>query len=371
MRKTVDPARLEGEELARWYRRTPAEIEADRAQSQQEAEAAFYRGVGTSEAGPHSDLADGEARDDGWGDGPASGRTWVQFDSNRYRATDGPPFAPIRLADASTFRLPPAVTKTPPRVSAPLGPNAAVPIDGRPSAPRPRRHGFFSRYTPVPFPDADVYVTSLPPPLNVVVPGVGGWFGLGDGSVVNDADELDRVYDEQQRRISVEDEPDPPPYTVPEDKLRDGQVPQAGQIAKGHRELDPTCHPDGGWEVDPNFPKYSKRAQEYQAQIVHTRGIDYVVRPPGGKPVKFDGCAVWDPRHQLLDAKGPRYAALMDSIFGAFVFRKLSRQAGRQYEAARGAPIDWHFAERAAADRARPDLTGTISRVMFTPPMAP
>jgi hypothetical protein len=367
----VDPAQLDGEELARWYQRTPDEIEAERLDRQREAEASFYGDVGDRRA-----ATDARSRDDGWGDGPASGRTWVQVGPNRYRAVDtqdfgDPSSASWHVADASTFRLPPVVTRTTPPISIPSGPNAAIPIDGRPSAPRPRQRGFFERYSPVPFPDADVYVTGLPSPLNAVVPGIGGWFGLGDGSVAKDGDEVDRVYDEQQRRIRGDDEADPPRYAITEDKLRDGQVPQAGQIAAGHRELDPTCHPYGGWEVDPNFPKYSQRAQDYQAQISRTRGLDYVVRIPGRPPVKFDGCAVWDARHELLEAKGPRYASLLNTSFADEVLKPMDSQADRQYKAAAGRPIDWHVAERPAADKIRDLVTGRIDRVEFTPPIGP
>jgi hypothetical protein len=202
----------------------------------------------------------------------------------------------------------------------------------------------------------------------VVTPGIGGWFGLSDGSVAGSADEVERLYREQQSRLQGEDEAEPPPYTITEDRLRDGQVPQAGQIAKGHRELDPTCHPDGGWEVDPNFPKYSQRSRDYQAQISHTHGVDYVVRVPGQKPVKFDGCAVWDPRHELLEAKGPGYASLIDTSFGRFVLEAINKQSRRQYEAASGRPIDWHIAEQEAATDIGKLIGGRIDRVEFTPP---
>jgi acyl-CoA hydrolase len=86
-------------------------------------------------------------------------------------------------------------------------------------------------------------------------------------------------------------------------------------------------------------------------------------------PVKFDGCAVWDPRHELLEAKGPRYAALLNTIFGARVLKPMDEQANRQYRAAAGRPIDWHVAEREAADKIRDRVTGRIDRVEFTPPI--
>lgn len=73
----------------------------------------------------------------------------------------------------------------------------------------------------------------------------------------------------------------------------------------------------------------------------------------GGERVKFDGCAVWSPRQELLEAKGPGQAALVaradKSTFGDVVRRKFASQASRQAAIAGGRPIDWHVAEPLAA----------------------
>ena len=53
-------------------------------------------------------------------------------------------------------------------------------------------------------------------------------------------------------------------------------------------------------------------------------------------------------RKVLQEAKGPRYAALLQSMFGGFVAQGLERQAGRQIDVARGRPIEWYFAEEPA-----------------------
>ena len=65
--------------------------------------------------------------------------------------------------------------------------------------------------------------------------------------------------------------------------------------------------------------------------------------------MKFDGCAVGDPKRQLLEAKGPGYAGLAKKARrypGIRGFRnKSDSQARRQAGAARGRPIEWHVAE--------------------------
>lgn len=73
------------------------------------------------------------------------------------------------------------------------------------------------------------------------------------------------------------------------------------------------------------------------------------MRVPGEKAVKFDGCAVWDPRHQLLEAKGRGRAGILDFLARLNRSPKMletdSEQARRQIAAARGRPLDWHAAE--------------------------
>jgi hypothetical protein len=123
-------------------------------------------------------------------------------------------------------------------------------------------------------------------------------------------------------------------------------------VERGDRELDPTCAPYGGWERDPNFKSYSDRTKRYETQITHAPGLDYVVRNPGQRPVKFDGCAVWDPRHPLLEAKGPGYASLLPKSlewgFYGNMLKGAVGQADRQAEVARDRRIEWHIAEPGA-----------------------
>jgi hypothetical protein len=114
--------------------------------------------------------------------------------------------------------------------------------------------------------------------------------------------EVERINAEQQRMIRGEDEPEPAPRgNVREvDRLPSGVIPHAQQMEKRDRELDPTCHPNGGWELEPGYSRRPKRTKDYEEQIAHAPGLDYVVRNPGENAVKFDGCAVWNPRHELL-----------------------------------------------------------------------
>lgn len=68
--------------------------------------------------------------------------------------------------------------------------------------------------------------------------------------------------------------------------------------------------------------------------------------------MKFDGCAVWDPRHPLLEAKGPGYVAVINAGerygFIDSVRKGPQGQSDRQATAARGRPVDWHYAEDGA-----------------------
>ncbi|RKG81903.1 hypothetical protein D7W79_04015 [Corallococcus exercitus] len=110
----------------------------------------------------------------------------------------------------------------------------------------------------------------------------------------------------------------------------------------------------------------SEASRKYQAQITEApAGKVYKVQE-----VKFDGFKMG----VLLETKGPGYARfLKDGSFRTW-FRGadgMLEQAKRQFKAAKGTPIHWHFAEREVADAVR-DLfrnegLGTI-KVVFTPP---
>ena len=195
------------------------------------------------------------------------------------------------------------------------------------------------------------YYTDLPSPLNIVQATPTGWWDIGDGRRVQ-SDEVERIYAEQKRRLKGQDDAEPVGRLRVVDRLADGQIPRAYQVEKGERELDPTCAPYGGWERDPNFASYSDRTKRYETQITHAPGLDYVVRNPGEKPVKFDGCDVWDPEHPLLEAKGPGYAPLLPKAkqwnFYDGMFKAASGQAGRQARSAPDRPIEWHIAEPGA-----------------------
>ncbi|WP_306799602.1 Tox-REase-5 domain-containing protein [Corallococcus sp. AS-1-6] len=120
----------------------------------------------------------------------------------------------------------------------------------------------------------------------------------------------------------------------------------------------------GRWETASE--SMSEASRKYQAQVTEApTGKVYKVQE-----VKFDGFKMG----VLLETKGPGYSRfLKDGSFRTW-FRGadgMLEQAKRQFKAAKGTPIQWHFAEREVADAVR-DLfrnegLGTI-KVVFTPP---
>jgi hypothetical protein len=106
----------------------------------------------------------------------------------------------------------------------------------------------------------------------------------------------------------------------------------------------------------------SQQASRYQKQITGlSRGWAYVVNG-----VKFDGFR----KGILLEAKGMGYASLLtkqDTRFG--VAWRLIKQGQRQVRAFPGAAIEWHMAEKNAADITRQLFSdwGVDIRVVHTP----
>jgi hypothetical protein len=309
-RTKVDPAKLEGEAFEQWYRRTPEELEEERRLAEQDRYDEFF--------GP-------------FGSGDTQGQ-----DQDGERAGER---ARWQLAKAPAAPVRPGIQP---------GADVRVGLPPRANLPPGRGRGFFGVAKVIPNPRGSVYVSNLPSPLNTVTPEGGGWFTLADGSLVS-GPEVDRIYAEQQRLMSGADEPEPLRRVRSADRFKDGVVPKASELAADDRELDPTCHPNGGWEHDRGFKHYSKRSQNYEAQITRAPGLDYVVRNPGQKAVNFDGCAVWTPEHQLLEAKGPGRADLIRDgaryqFLGSLIDER-NGQAKRQSGAATGRPVEWHIAE--------------------------
>lgn len=334
-----DPSRLEGEALDLWYRRSPARIRAEREAARREQYDAFFgRADRTSDAVPQDDTP------------------------------SAPPSNVIQFARVGPITTAPAVIPTGARPILGVPPVTGwEPATGDPGS-------FFATYRAIPNPvRGPAYVTDLPRPLNLVTPRAGDWFELGDGRLVRGADEVERLFVEQQLRLSGEDKPEPPAQVHAGDHFRDGAIPRAEQLAKGEREIDPTCHVNGGWEPDPTFSRYKAWTQDYEDQITRAPGLDYVVRNPSEKPVRFDGCAVWDPRRPLLEAKGPGYEALdrraRKSTFLRFIWNGVRDQARRQNNAARGRTVEWHVAEPAVVPTFREIIEPPSSlRVLQTSP---
>ncbi|WP_304175926.1 hypothetical protein [Phenylobacterium aquaticum] len=313
----TDPSLLDGEDLVGWYRRPVDQIEADRAARRANRYKAFF------------------ANQDDLGPKPSTAAN---------TSDSAAPESSLGWTEARVAVLPAPPVAAPGGVRIGVSPAAAGAPDAAP------RGGFFDTHRPIPNPAlGPIYISDLPSPLNAVTPRVGNWFELGDGKLVRGVDDVERIYAEQQRRLRGEDEPEPAAQVSSADRFKDGVIPQASQIEKGQREKDATCHPNGGWERDAGFGSYAPWTRRYETQIGRAPGLDYVVRNPGAKPVKFDGCAVWDPRHQLLEAKGPGYEGLIQragrSWFLGSLLKGLEGQAGRQANAALGKPVEWYVAE--------------------------
>ena len=120
----------------------------------------------------------------------------------------------------------------------------------------------------------------------------------------------------------------------------------------------------GKWESASE--SMSEASRKYQAQVTEApEGKVYKVQG-----VKFDGFKMG----VLLETKGSGYAKfLKDGSFRSW-FRGadgMLEQAKKQFEAANGTPIQWHFAEREVADAVRDifrnEGLGKI-KVVYTPP---
>ena len=109
----------------------------------------------------------------------------------------------------------------------------------------------------------------------------------------------------------------------------------------------------GEW-VEENLS--NSRAAQYQAQITGRPGQAYLLNE-----VSFDGLG---DAGELLEAKGPGYANLLQQSFGDSVLSQLQRRAARQVAAAAGKQIVWHFAEQAAADAFTQAIAGTAAAVI-------
>jgi hypothetical protein len=332
----IDPSELEGDDLGNWYRRSPAEVEAEREAARQDQYNAFVNSIGGASEPQGASAA--ETPKSTYGAAQTSAGNWGGEETNSGDGGTG-------LVKARYFRPFAAPVMAPPsglRVAPPLDARGVAPI-GAPAS------GFFGQHTYLN--TLGGYYTDLPSPLNIVHATPTGWWDIGDGRRVQSG-EVERIYAEQKRRLKGQDDAEPAASVRVVNKWQDGQIPLESQVRAGERELDPTCAPKGGWERDPNFQDYPALSKRYQTQVTHAPGLDYVVRNPGQRPVKFDGCAVWEPRHPLLEAKGPGYAALVERAqrwgFDNKMFPKAVNQADRQAGVGGDQSIEWHVAEPGA-----------------------
>jgi hypothetical protein len=132
--------------------------------------------------------------------------------------------------------------------------------------------------------------------------------------------------------------------------------------------------PEGPGEWTPKREHMPGKSQRYQSQVTGApEGWVYRVRTgPGPKDfVDFDGFK----NGALKEIKGPGYRELLEKMHGKDWFKGLDsmvKQAARQLDAARGTPIQWHFAEKEVADAVR-QLFKTEGleaiEVLYSPPL--
>jgi hypothetical protein len=354
-RRDVDPGQLHGGALDDWYRRTPEEIEEERRLRSKQAYEEFFGGSAPPPRRPSVDERDLVWIEDA--DGRIRGVDLVEADAAIPGLASGGDKQPDSWQEARVAQPRMRVTDVLPPVRqgatqgrTPIGPA----VEGLPQAPG-APGSFFADSAVF---GGDYFNPSWPSPLDRVQPVGRDRYLLNDGKSIVSADEVERIHAEQQRRTKGE-EFAPSPYANAVDRLADGQIPLASQLEKGKWERDPTCHPYGGWEIDAGWSYYPKRTQDYEQQVTGARGVDYVVRSPGKRPVKFDGCGIDDPRRPLKEAKGPGYEGLLArairSTFGHFVIGGLAGQAERQRNVAGKSPIDWSVAEKPVADQFKDD----------------
>jgi len=118
----------------------------------------------------------------------------------------------------------------------------------------------------------------------------------------------------------------------------------------------------GEW-VPEDQSNWSPEAQAYQWQVTGQSGKCYRA---GG--VRFDG---WNQvRRVFLEAKDYYSWALNGDGSWKFWFdpeEEFVDKALRQFNAAKGLPIEWHFAEKSVADAVRPLVGGKVT-VIYEPP---
>ncbi|WNG32445.1 hypothetical protein F0U61_01590 [Archangium violaceum] len=128
---------------------------------------------------------------------------------------------------------------------------------------------------------------------------------------------------------------------------------QGGNASGGNSTWPPAPAGPGQWTK--KRERMTQEAQRYQSQLTGApEGWVYRVRTgPGPKDfVDFDGFK----NGVLLEVKGPGYQELLRKMQGKQWFDGLEEmldQAERQFRAAKGTPIEWHFAEREVADLVR------------------
>jgi hypothetical protein len=130
---------------------------------------------------------------------------------------------------------------------------------------------------------------------------------------------------------------------------------ETGTETRAANDNEPKLCPDPSADQDGAPPQHPY--QQYVSWLINGRILGpglavNLLNPASGKFVAFDDCRLSD--GTMIEAKGTSYAYLLqyqsirENIEADFI-----DQATRQLEAAGSRPVEWHFAERPAADFAR------------------
>jgi len=176
-----------------------------------------------------------------------------------------------------------------------------------------------------------------------------------DGAIALDADAI-RGYEARKKS---------------RDQSGAGAVPRAATIADTDEpRLCPDPSKDKSGYKSPGALAY----QMYVGMVVNGKplpiGLGIKMTRPGGEPVYFDDCR--QSTGSLIEAKGIGYADELrkGGFLWSRVLDQMFDQADRQTAAAKGRPIEWHFAEREVADYMRPIFAKRYPgiSVVYTPP---
>ena len=160
-------------------------------------------------------------------------------------------------------------------------------------------------------------------------------------------------------------------------KSRDNSQTRAAARADAIADTaEPKVCPDPSTDKSGNKSPGAIAYQMYVGMVVNGEplplGLGIRMTRPNGEPVYFDDCR--QATGALIEAKGSGYWDQLKKGPNSYpwigTLDKMLDQAKRQIEAAKGRPIEWHFAEKEVADYIRPIFAKRYPSiaVIYTPP---